>query len=298
MLGLIGSGFAFYGYLPALVHAGNELIAINSRSKVKFTARKDIHTYSANVFWVEDQEELLSSCNSLVIAIKPAEQYELAKLVLSKYKNISSIYFEKPLAESHVNSRKLLAELLDSSISFRIGYIFRYTNWGKSLLKYTQNESIAEINLTWEFMAHHNKHMLINWKSSPSEGGGVLRFYGIHIIALLSEIGYKKIKVLESTTSNWNVIFSGEKLPRFNVEIDTNSKKRKFQIFEQNGLDCEVFCNQDSPFEVTKDGLDERVPLLVEHINSIHKNDDYFYRIYMATIDLWEQAENSIYVVS
>ena len=74
----------------------------------------------------------------------------------------------------------------------------------------------CKLNLNWEFMAHHYINNLDTWKNKHSHGGGALRFYGIHVIALLAYVGYNNIiksKLSLDLAGNpyqWSAIFSGK----------------------------------------------------------------------------------------
>ena len=75
------------------------------------------------------------------------------------------------------------------------------------------------------------------WKNKHSHGGGVLRFYGIHVIALLAHVGYNNIiksKLSLDLAGNpyqWSAIFSGKDVPNINVSVNSRSEKNLFLKF-------------------------------------------------------------------
>ena len=87
-------------------------------------------------------------------------------------------------------------------------------------------------------MARHFIHERKTWKRFHSEGGGAIRFYGIHLIAILSDIGY--LKVLESInsseiTSEMSSFTSSfeptNKLPKCKIIINSKSLLNVFSCY-------------------------------------------------------------------
>ena len=126
------------------------------------------------------------------------------KLIIKKcleVKTIESIFLEKPLAPSPLESAKVLNFLNASEIDYAINYTFIYIGL---LQKQFLSEALQGVfNLKWDFMAHHYINNVDTWKRKHELGGGALRFYGIHIIALLAYLGYKN--VIESELNNINM---------------------------------------------------------------------------------------------
>ena len=88
-------------------------------------------------------------------------------------------------------SNNLLKFLDLNKVTYVIEYSFLYLD-----LQNKFNTLISEkqdIDWTWGFMAHHFSMNLKNWKRYHDIGGGVLRFYGVHIIAFFSTLGYNNI---------------------------------------------------------------------------------------------------------
>jgi len=195
-IGILGSGFGLYGYLPALIEAGEKNILLPVRYKDKFSARSELQKYAGYVQWVFDDRVLFEMIDSIVLALPPEYQLDLVKKLIH-IKNIKNLLLEKPLAISPEESSKLIDDLVHSNKRFRIGYNFRFTSWGSGIFELLNSishpVSFNRLYISWSFIAPHYSNNALVWKRFNSLGGGALRFYGIHLIALLAEIGYRKV---------------------------------------------------------------------------------------------------------
>jgi hypothetical protein len=96
---------------------------------------------------------------------------------------------------------------------------------------------LESINFSWNFMADHFSRNIESWKMDHSQGGGAIRFYGIHVIALLAEWGYDQVVSSSVETQNskqnfysWKASFRGEGLPTFFVNLDSKSNSFYFKV--------------------------------------------------------------------
>jgi hypothetical protein len=145
-------------------------------------------------------------------------------------------------------------QILSSNKKCSVGFIFRYLPWAIALRHNLLNSLIMKKEvwrMKWCFMAHHYKNELFGWKREHDQGGGVIRFYGIHVIALLAEWGYEQVGlsevVLDPKDGNfykWRAIFKGPDLADFEVEIDTRSEDT-YLILQNN--------KSEKPFYLSKD---------------------------------------------
>jgi len=160
---------------------------------------------------------------------------------------------------------------------------------------------IMYISIHWNFEAHHISNTKETWKRYGSKGGGVFRFYGIHLIAVLASLGYEVVD--ESTVVEplldqpveWCARFSREGLPSFNISISIVSRNHNFMIIgvDHSGRDFEVYQSR-SPFEdgaLTINTQDTRVPLLEKIIKSFEDDDIAYLKLYRNTLALWERVE-------
>ncbi len=292
MFAILGSGFGLYGYLPALVEGCSQSIALPERYRVTYTKRNELARFANSIQWKNNEDAALDCATGVVLALPPIYQSEWIPHCLTR-SNIQQLLLEKPLAYSPELSEIIFNDLMRSKKYFRIGYTFRYTSWGKQLLNLPPGLSSLTIN--WNFLAHHYRHDLNNWKRYHSTGGGVVRFYGIQIIALLAEIGYQD--VVSSQTfgkeaedlEQWVAVFTGPHLPECHVTIDTKSSETKFSIKE-------IHTHLNDPFDAkndpgASDTNDRRVPMLIDLCQSLKDQEQNPYNWYERTNNLWHIVE-------
>ncbi len=302
MYTIIGSEFGLYGYLPALVNKLDKevVLPLNYRENVK--KRPELAFTLSKVKWVANLDAALSIADTVIIAIPPISQLELVNYCLN-FSNIKRFIFEKPLAPSPKLSATLLNQLNEQKKHYTIAYTFLHLKWQSQLPWPTQIEST--ITVTWNFMAHHFANDLNNWKRSHSKGGGVLRFFGIHLIAMLSERGYDKVHTLTlngrilDEPQYWEAIFTGPELSVCHVKVNCRSYDQCFHI---ECDDDSPLISEIDPFTLEKPtgSLDRRVPVLERVIQELEMNDfnltnvELFERIN----NLWLQAEEYDYAMN
>lgn len=306
MVGIIGSGFGLYGYLPALVKCNENQIFLLKRYKEKFQNRPELLCYENNITWVEDENTLLSSVKTIILSLCPAAQVSLVHKCLS-YDNIKHLCLEKPLAVSANSSDTLLKLLIESKKIFRIGYTFQYTDWSIKLFEIlASKKSISKIKIEWSFMANHYQNNLNNWKRFDNEGGSVIKFYGIHLIALSALLGYNSVVSSKSCglSANelfkWAAVFKNNSMPLLDVLIDSKSDNNFFsiKIYSENNLHDNLIFQMDKndPFvneycSYSK-SIDPRVNYLTQVIESIADNDNLsHYNFYSNCNKLWQKVE-------
>jgi len=305
MFAIIGSGFGLYGYLPALAAEYNEQIALPERYRPRFVGRAELAPYEERVHWVTDEAAALDGAEGVVLALRPTNQAEWAQRCIRRA-NVARLLLEKPLAESPEHAAVLLDNLVASKKVFRIGYTFRYTWWGKVLLDTLSSKrgGARQLSIHWSFLAHYYRHELRSWKRFSAEGGGAIRFYGIHLIALLAEAGYSEVTTSRVASGapgevqEWTASFAGTGLPECDVKVDTRSQASGFLVHEiATGSSAGVDIALRSPFEVEghiKDqttDVDERVPVLRALCRSLFEEPSVENEWYDATITLWRRVE-------
>jgi predicted dehydrogenase len=214
--------------------------------------------------------------------------------------NIRHLLLEKPLAPSPHLGSTLLKRLIDSRKAFRIGYIFRHTKWGMPLLAALREDRLAgQLTIRWTFLAHHFGQDLASWKRYSDDGGGAIRFYGIHLISLLADCGYSDVVLSQALgpspneCEKWRAVFAGPHLPRCEVLIDTRSDDRAFHVELDSGAGAKTFAALSDPFDSDPRSAsdDRRVSALRKLCRSI-RDDRNDYADYEATNDLWGIVED------
>jgi hypothetical protein len=243
MLGILGGGFGLYGYLPAAATLLQEPVLLLNKYKPIIESRQKLLSFKDQIIWLESEKELIQTADSLVISRRPIDQEALVSKCLVQ-KNLKRIMFEKPLASSPEKAQRILDQVAESDKHCSVGFTFRFTNWAMQLKEKILDKEFSEhesINLSWHFMADHFSRNLENWKMDHAQGGGPIRFYGIHVVALLAEWGYDQVESSSVSTSNsrhsfydWSACFRGAGLPTFLVNIDSKSNVSYFKVYLRN----------------------------------------------------------------
>lgn len=295
-VGILGSGFGLYGYLPALMINSNVQILLPERYKRNLSERNDLLKFSSKVEWLGDEGAVVTSVDALIISKRPADQVKWCDKCLT-VRSLKHLLLEKPIGPDPVTSARMLRQLHKTSITVRVGYVFRYTQWGKALLQSKYQGRLQEpLEIKWIFRAHHYAAEIQNWKRRVSSGGGALRFFGIHLIALLAEIGYDS--VLDSTTATqqkgeaaqWSATFTGPGLPVARIYLDSDADENFFEVRSGTNVTKLLDPLQEAP--VIGD-LDRRVGLLSELCKELLNSAKGYPDWYQIAIDLWLAAEET-----
>lgn len=294
--GIIGGGFSAYGYLPALVEQTNSKVLMLEKHRSLIQSRSDTSRYFGAISFVRDREEIFNNSDSLVLAVPPIVQDDYITNRLNK--NYKYLLIEKPVAQNPERAERVLKTAIDFCDSLRIGYIFSNTTWGQNLLKNDAMKPGYQYKISWRFQAHHYKFNLNNWKSNHESGGGVLRFYGIQLIAFLAKI--VQIDVIRSIITcnqnnhpyKWSSTLRLNNFINLEINIDTTSSENCFNI-SSNDRSFKYSFDRTGPFEAEKTiaNLDARVQPLKKLIQSFHSDDSAVYKAYYYTNSIWALIE-------
>ena len=298
MFTIIGSGFGLYGYLPAILQELGDKVILPEEYLPKVRNRQELKELEKDIFWVKNKELAIKKATKVIFTVPPNYQYKAVKNLFDNdgCNSIQTIFLEKPVATSPIKSIELLELLESKEVDYVIGYSFLYLDLDSNFN--TLVNSSAQISWQWSFMAHHFSMDLKNWKRYHSSGGGVLRFYGIHIIAFLSKFGYDNVKESTLTCQHsdepfiWSAKFLGGNLPPCNVTVNCKSKKDVFNIISEN-IDNSILLNDPFSLLVDRfDGLDKRVPMLASLLKDEMPDKKNGNQIYKNINSLWEIVEN------
>ena len=308
---VFGSGFGLYGYVPALVGGCHVGVVLPAAYRETFDRRPELAPYRASVDWAADDAAALDRAEGVVLARRPADNHTAALACLER-PGIASLLLEKPIAPDPAEADRLLDRLVRSGIAFRIGYLFRFTPWGRTLLDHKALDPDGLLEIEWHFMAHHFRHDLDNWKRDPAAGGGPLRFYGIHLLALLAEMGYRT--AVESRMSllpgmppakaayRWRATFTGPGLPTCRIDVNSAAPTATFRVTQSGatGTASVRWVDLSDPFEggvASRHAADDRrVPLLARHCDELLANvgTASIHEVYGRTNSLWSEAERRL----
>lgn len=188
--GVIGGGFGLYGYLIALSEIGNWEIVTLDRYRSRILERPDLRGLETRIRFVPGLHELAGECSRLIIAVNPRRQAEIAgELVRVGWSG--RLLLEKPVAPNPGEAKQILIKLEEASIEYGIGFSMMFCSWFSTLRAMFARgwSEPAEIDMSWFFRAHHYSSDIATWKRCKSEGGGALRYFAIHLIAMLASLG-------------------------------------------------------------------------------------------------------------
>lgn len=293
-----GGGFGLYGYVPALIARGIEPVVLPEAYRAEMERRPELRPYVSRIRWVANREAARAMASGLVIATPPRIQQDIVRQVLAQY-DVRTFVLEKPVANTPDAAAATLRAIAAPGKRMRIGYTLLFTRWCEALA-WPSAESGARVTIQWEFLAHHFAHGLDIWKRRMGDGGGVLRFYGVQLIALLARRGYDT--VLESTTAGvivtepeqWQAQFSGPGLPPCTVSVDSHAPATRFRVVADTPDSHRVLVDLPSPFSEggpSANADDSRVPALISLLRSLDDDDSVWLSFYRAVNDLWRRVE-------
>ncbi|UPJ70878.1 hypothetical protein [Bradyrhizobium sp. 187] len=296
---ILGSGFGMYGYLPALIECGMR-VALPERYRTVVAERSELSQYMPQIIWCESMDGALEQAYGAVVALRPADQAAWIPR-LARMPNLRDLILEKPVAPSPQMAAELLEVLDRFGKRYRVGYTFRFLPWAK-LLRSALAERPERVSVNWSFLAHHYRANLQNWKRFDVSGGGALRFYGIHLIALLAELGYGDVLTSaasgpsDAETAEWEATFGGEALCPFGLKIDTRASEPSFTItVRRRDREDECIVEQSDPFSSIRpsisNGRDPRVDVLGRLCHSFDEADMPNAKRQQAIIGLWAGVE-------
>ena len=300
---ILGSGFGLYGYLPALVRELNEEVTLPVAYRSTLEARPELAELSGRVVWLADRDACLRASDAVVVCLPPAAQARVGR-ELAQMAHVRTVVLEKPVASDPAQAEQVFEALVAAHKSVVVNYSFLYTTWHErfgALLRHTG--AGTTLSVAWTFRAHHFRQDVDNWKRTPADGGGVLRFYGIHVIALLASVGYAHVRgsALRASGSApeaiWDANFSKPNAPRVAVRVDSNCAEARFTLRSEDPAAHPFEIDLDDPFSDAafvprRPADDRRIPHIARLLRSAAGADEQrtFYRAVNA---LWAQVERS-----
>ena len=282
---IIGSGFGLYGYLPGIFHVSKK-IYLNQRYKKFFSTRSELEKYSKKIIWYIDQNKIIDNINYIVVAKRPQEQSKIIKKMLEKKNNLKHIFLEKPIDINPKKSISFLNYLNKKKINYSFGFIFKYLRWYKSMkIKLTKNQNFEII---WQIdkKQKNNNH----WKYSFTQGGGLVKFYGIHFIELFFSLNLVNIKKNIISKNCWKIVVSDNKNNFVNLIIKFAKKNNFFIKHNKKNI-----INSMNPFlkKITNKKTDPRSTILKKYINTNLKSFKKVSNINLKFINFCETIEKN-----
>jgi hypothetical protein len=280
-IGIIGSGFGIYGYLPAVCNNSLTPIILE-KNRDKIEERPELSKYNKRIIYVLNEKKLFENSSSLIIATTPKYQTELLQSTF--FGDIQHFYLEKPISPNLRESFNLIQFLKFKKFNFSVAYLFLYTSWYVDLKNLLVNKESIYLNFIWKV-----KKTESNWKSDMRQGGGLLYFYGIHFLASLYDLGILEENVDLIETDDKVIINARDlKNNKLMFEIEYADKPHfSFKILEEKVH--QIVYENETPFglknrigtEDTRVGLIEKY-LRVNNLTLSQKHLDteiYIYNV-------------------
>ena len=289
---ILGSGFGLYGYLPAL-HALSANIALPMRYRETIERRPELSVLAGSITFVADDHEAIDFAEAVIVARRPADQLDLISGLLARPK-LHRLLLEKPLAPTPTDAAQLQERIDASGKIVRMGYLFGYTDWGQRLMEGT-SEVQGDLQIRWQFHAHHYATNRQGWKRTEAEGGGALRFYGIQLVSVLASLGFDRVVTSRLGTGRpgeaerWHAIMVNPAGARCMVDVETRAPQALFAI---NAPSRGVDISRQDPFDVATTDQDRRVPSLVALCREFLAAENNAPASDRRVIALWQAIEN------
>jgi predicted dehydrogenase len=192
---VLGSGFGLYGHLPALAELGVE-VRIPARYRSVFQRRPELAAYRNAVRFEEEDASWLTQSEGVVLARRPEDNALLAREMIRRG-SPSYVVIEKPLAPTQQDAVVLDRDLRAAGVSYFVPYLFGYCDWCGHCRQRLQAETISSLEIDWRYPFRMPAG---SWKADHESGGGVLNYYFIHIVALLSFL-FDEYEIVECRAS-------------------------------------------------------------------------------------------------
>ena len=295
-IGILGSGFGLYGYLPAVCkNLWTPIILEKKRAVIE--SRPELIQYRKKILYVIDREELVENSNALVVATTPRFQTEFLQASYD-FKNINHFFLEKPISTTPTNYFGLIQLLKSKKINFSVGYLLMYASWYSKLKSLLVNKKYINIEFNWNV-----KKLESMWKNDTLEGGGLLSFYGIHFLALLKFLNFPEDSIVISE-NDMGIFIKATQIQNNTIQfLISYSDKSYFSVkLRENKKVIIIFENQ-TPFGAQNQlgTEDTRVNLITNYLkksyinSSDYSNLDIELYIYKVLANFEENRSTSIH---
>lgn len=282
MVGILGSGYGLYGYLPAICQVFNEKIYLLNKAENILLSRPELTKYYDRVNWVESSSEIISTCATLIIAYPPEYVYPLIEMIEASL-TLKKIIVEKPICQDSSTSLKFISRVHNKGIKIISGFIFIYTGWYQDLVSHKN----GNIDIDWKFLKKSDLSSNLSWKYSSNKGGGALKMYGIHLLSILAGLNAKLVKVLQNNDEVFRAIFELKNMVFISINLELSNTESYFTV--------ENITSLDTPFgklnEINQE--DFRVEYIVKMLVDFEENYEFLKELMLETMDLWRLIENT-----
>lgn len=286
---IFGKGFGLYGYLPAVINLKiYDQINLNSRYIEFLSSRNELKEFIKYCNFYEDEDKALNESNDLILARTPVEN----NIILKKIKDRKDlIIMEKPISANSKLANNIFEILITKARKYFVNYIFLNTNWYKTFKNYIFSSKDNNFYIEWNFNSNSRIKSPKSWKKNSLEGGGIVNYYGIHLIALAASLDFVYLEHSEIKDNYiWESTLTRKDHKRLSIKININKSYESFNISGSN----KIIKKLSTPFseELTDFNLrnqDIRSSLIYKILNSNKLKNNY--ELNIKTINLWNIIE-------
>ncbi len=181
---IVGSNFGSKVYLTALMKYSKKFkIFICSPNIYKKKINKKIFKYSSyEVALLENKIDFI------ICATTPTVQTELLSFITKKKFLLEGILLEKPISTTLAKTKKSINLLKKLNIPFFVNFIFSELETYKKLKNILSKREVFDVEYIWKFKQAYFQNKIPTWKIDEKFGGGLLNYYGIHVIYHLIDL--------------------------------------------------------------------------------------------------------------
>ncbi len=245
---IIGSNFGSKIYLRALSKMNNNIqIFICSPNIHKKKIEKKVIKYSSYKIAM-----LENNFDYVICATTPLIQYKVLCFIKKNKCFYRGILLEKPISSTLNKTKRSINILEKLKIPFLTNFIFSELDVYKEFKKMIKKKHVREIEYTWEFQQAYFRNKIPTWKTNDKLGGGMLKYYGIHVfyhlVDLLNLDENTKFKIedityLKKKTTYLKIVFLMKNI-NLMVKMNINSKNNFHSInFNNRHSDIKLFNN-------------------------------------------------------
>ena len=199
------------------------------------------------------------------------------------------IFLEKPISANPKSFLTIFKIFHKKKINYSFGFLFEYVSWYK-LIKKKLNTSKKKniILIKWNIKKDLNESK--SWKYNFHEGGGLLRYYGIHFIRLFSDLNFNIIKDIKINKNFLKFLINDKN--NNTIMVILKFSKNSYFSYKINNLKIKKFPN---PFlnKINSKFEDPRCFFLKKYIRKNLFNYKNNFLNDLLFLNLWNKVENN-----
>jgi len=272
-IGIIGSGFGIYGYLPAIILSGHIPVTLE-KYRTEILHRGDTQQFDDQIQYVSNLENLVEvSSGALVFAVPPLVRTQILDSFHSQY--LGHLFLEKPIAATSKDYSDLKQQLERAANTWSVAYLFPYTEWYRAMQSWVSESSgTQEVTIQWTIPKPESRD---NWKVDKLFGGGIVSFYLSHFIPFLRENNFDTSNFSLGVNGDviWEIHKNGPKGYRLAIRCGYGDRLFSVSVSErESGLPSTRIYRHETPFGPAPQpqSIDARSALLYEYMSEVLEN--------------------------